>query len=313
MIAAPPEFAMTKKPTAGRLVLLLLTALPRLATGQELPAEIRTFRPYGENPVFESSPGSWDSLIRERGWILKEGSQYRLWYTGYDPQQQPLTMKLGCATSPDGIHWTRLSERPAFDEVWTEDMMVVHQGDTYYMFAEGADDQAQLLTSPDGLHWTRRGTLDLRKTDGSAIPAGPFGTPTAFFENDCWYLFYERRDQGIWLATSTDMQVWTNVSDEPLILPGPEAYDSLMIAMNQIVRIDDRYYAVMHGTGTPTKPRDWCTYFAVSDDLRTWQKCTDGPVLPVSDNRSSGVLVHDGDRFRLYTMHARVDLYFAEK
>jgi hypothetical protein len=106
------------------------------------------------------------------------------------------------------------------------------------------------------------------------------------------------------------MKIWTNVSDDPLIVPGPNSYDKLMIAMNQIIRHEGRYYAVMHGTGTPTKPRDWCTWFAVSDDLKSWKKCSAGPVLPIADNKSSGILVHDGSRFRLYTMHGRVDLHF---
>ena len=250
-------------------------------------------------------------MIRERGWIIRDGDLYRLWYTGYNPDEKPLTMKLGYATSTDGVTWKRHADNPIIDDVWVEDIMIVRHDGNYYMFAEGAGDQAQLLTSADGIQWQRVGPLDVRLTTGEKIPAGPYGTPTALFTDNTWHLFYERRDQGIWLATSTDRKVWTNVSDEPLLVPGPDDYDSLMIAMNQIVKHNGRWYAVLHGTGTATKPRDWCTYFAVSDDLRTWKKCADGPVLPVKDNRSSGVLVHDGKKFRLYTMHARVDLYRA--
>ncbi|MEQ9412122.1 MAG: glycosylase [Fuerstiella sp.] len=286
--------------------------LAQVAVAQELPAAFRSFTPSAANPVFESSPGSWDAKIRERGWILKEGDLYRMWYTGYAPDREPLTMKLGYATSADGIHWQRHGAAPLYDDVWVEDMMVVPHNGTLYMFAEGAGDQAQLLKSADGLEWTRVGTLDVRLQNGDRIPPGPYGTPTAVVKDGVWHLFYERRDQGIWLATSRDMKVWTNVSDEPLIVPGPDSYDRLMIAMNQIVSHDGLYYAVMHGTGTPTKPRDWCTWFAVSPDLRTWQKCSNGPVLPVSDNKSSGVLVHDGQRYRLYTMHGQVDLYLAD-
>ena len=84
-----------------------------------------------------------------------------------------------------------------------------------------------------------------------------------------------------------------------------------MIAMYQVVKHNGRYYAVLHGTGSPTKPRDWCTYMAVSDDLRSWKKCAHGPLLPVSDNKSSGQLVFDGQQFRLYTMHGRVELHLA--
>ena len=276
---------------------------------QDLPESLSHFKQVESDPVFTGAAGCWDALIRERGWILKDNDKFRLWYTGYNPEESLVTMKLGYATSEDGITWTRFSDRPIFEECWIEDMMIVPHEGTLYMFAEGADDQSQLLTSTDGLNWKRVGTLDVRLANGSPIPPGPFGTPTAFFEDGMWHLFYERRDAGIWHATSVDMKVWTNLSDTPVIVPGPESYDGLMIAMNQIIKTDKTYVAVMHGTGSPSKPRDWCTYFAVSNDLSVWTKATAGPVFPVKDNKSSGVLVPDGTGFRMYTMHGKIDLH----
>ncbi|MFN8708254.1 MAG: glycosylase [Planctomyces sp.] len=293
------------------LAILSVTITPAAAAG-EFPDAIVRFRQLQEKPVFEARPGHWDAKIRERGWILKEGETWKLWYTGYDPAQQPPMMKLGYATSADGISWTRYREEPLIDSFWVEDMMIVHHGDQYLMFAEGAGDQAQLLTSPDGISWTRTGTLDVRLQNGEKIPPGPYGTPVAFFENGVWNLFYERSDTGIWLARSTDLKVWTNVSDKPVIVPGPDTYDALMIAMNQVLQIDGRYYAVLHGTGTPQKPRQWCTFVASSDDLIHWKKYSGNPLLPIPDNRSSGQLVRDGAGFRLYTMHDRVDVHLPD-
>ncbi len=265
------------------------------------------------NPLFTGRPGKWDQLIRERGWVMKDGDTWKLWYTGYSSEQQPLTMKMGYATSEDGISWKRWSNDPIFDEVWTEDMMIVKQDGRWFMFAEGARDQPQLLESDDGIHWVHIGKLDVRRKNGDPIKPGPYGTPTVLIKDNIWHLFYERRDAGIWLAHSADRKVWTNVSDDPLIVPGPGAYDALMIAMNQVVKIGDCYYAVLHGTGTPQKPRQWCTYFAQSRDLMQWTKLSRGPVLPVKGNKSSGMLVHDGTAWRLYTMHARMDVWFAEQ
>lgn len=294
------------------LGVLLQVATPVCA--QQVSTVFGRFTDHADNPVFEADPGQWDSLIRERGWIMRDADgTYRLWYTGYNPDQQPLTMKLGYATSTDGLHWQRSPKNPIFDDVWVEDMMVVQHDGRYYMFSEGAMDQAQLLTSPDGLHWTRVGSLDVRLTNGMKIPDGPYGTPTALVKDGVWYLFYERRDLGVWLATSRDLKVWTNVSDDPVLSPGPEAYDHLMIAMNQVIHFQGRYYAVMHGTGTPQKPRQWCTYLASSDDLLHWEKLPAGPLLPVEWNRSSGQLVHDGERFRLYTHHSRLDVHFSDQ
>ena len=284
-----------------------------LAVSAEQPAAIDSpfiaWQGVPENPVFKGRPGRWDAEIRERGWILQDKDVWKLWYTGYNREQQPVTMKLGYATSPDGRHWKRWSEDPIYDDVWIEDMMIVRHDGKYFMFAEGARDQAQLLESHDGIHWTRRGQLDVRRTNGDPIEPGPYGTPTGYFKDGIWYLFYERRDAGIWIAQSTDIETWTNIRDDPVIVPGPGKYDAGMVAMNQVIHVNDRYYAVLHGTGMAENPRFWCTYLATSPDLLTWNKLAKGPVLPISGNKSSGVLVPDGRGFRLYTMHVQVDLW----
>jgi predicted GH43/DUF377 family glycosyl hydrolase len=282
-------------------------------SADDLQVSTATFVPTETNPVFMAAEGKWDTKIRERGWILKDESGWKLWYTGYDPAVQPPVMSLGLATSSDGITWKRSSQTPIYNDGWVEDMMVVKHDGKYLMFAEGAGDQAQLLKSVDGVHWDRVGTLDIRKTNGEPIPPGPFGTPTAYYENGVWNLFYERRDAGIWLARSTDLKVWTNVSDEPLIVPGPDNYDGLMIAMNQIIRVGDQYIAVLHGTGSPEKPRQWCTYLATSPDLINWTKNAEGPLRPVAENKSSGQLVQDGLQWRLYTMHEKVVLHLSQQ
>src|SRR3954467_8929222 len=59
------------------------------AQATEFPAELVRWSARPENPVFTSEgPGHWDVKIRERGWILREGDTYRLWFTGYDGTRQ---------------------------------------------------------------------------------------------------------------------------------------------------------------------------------------------------------------------------------
>src|SRR3989304_327467 len=131
--------------------------------------------PYAHNPVFTGGgPGRWDVKIRERGWILREGGTYHLWYTGYDGTREGIKL-LGYATSPDGLKWTRYDGNPIHRDRWVEDMMVVRSGDTLYRFSEGANDPAQLLTSADGIHWTWKGLLDIRKRNGQPIDPGSYG------------------------------------------------------------------------------------------------------------------------------------------
>ena len=188
-------------------------------------------------------------------------------------------------------------------------MVVKHDG-TYYMFAEGLHDEAQLLTSPDRVHWTRKGKLDIRTTNHEPLAPGRYGTPAVLLENGVWNLFYERADTGIWLATSRDLDVWTNVQDEPLFVPGPEPYDNHMIALNQVIKLRGEYFGFYHGTATapPGQPQVWTTCVARSRDLLHWEKYPGNPII--DNDRSSGIVVFDGRQYRLYTMHDRVDVYF---
>lgn len=293
-----------------------ISATDHIASGQNVqvdeakfPPELVRFVPYGKNPVFTAAKGQWDGRIRERGWILREGGAYKLWYTGYDGSRDGLRL-LGHATSPDGIRWTRHPRNPLIRDLWVEDMMVVKHDGKYYLFAEGYQDRAHLLISDNGLDWTRQGQLDVRLKNNRPLSDGPYGTPTAYLEKDRWYLFYERKDLGIWLATSTDLKVWKNVQDEPVMSPGPGAYDKDLIALNQVIKHKGRYYAYYHGCArTGPQANLWSTSVATSTDLLHWEKYPGNPLLPIAENKSSGILVHDGQQYRLYTMHPEVNLH----
>lgn len=266
------------------------------------------------NPVFKGTDAdTWDRNIRERGFILLEDGIYKMWYSGYngggsDPKY------LGYATSDDGIDWTRYSDEPMFSEKWTEDMFVVKHGASYYMFAEGENDVAHLLTSGDGIQWEEQGDLVILDTKGDPIPP-PFGTPAVLVEDGEWYLVYERNDLGLWLARSEDQITWKNVQDQPVLNIGPELYDVGAVAANQVVRYKDKYYLYYHGSSDPNwnDPNSnalWTSNVAVSTDLVKWTKYPGNPI--VEGDHSSPILVPDGDKFRLYTMHDQVWLYLSE-
>jgi predicted GH43/DUF377 family glycosyl hydrolase len=278
------------------------------------PPELVKFVPYRKTPIFTAAKGQWDAKIRERGWIMLDDDVWKMWYTGYDGTQDGLRM-LGYATSTNGIEWTRYPKNPLYKEHWVEDMMVVKDEGKYYMFAEGKDDLAHTLVSDDGLEWKRIGLLDIRQKDGDPISADPRGTPTAWKEEDgTWYLMYERYDAGIWLATSKDMKVWTNVEDDPVIKPGPGEYDKDLIACNQVIKYKGLYYAYYHGCAKEgPNARKWSAAVARSKDLIHWEKYPGNPLQPVEENKSSGIVVSDGEKFRLYTMHPEVYLHMPSK
>ena len=275
----------------------------------EFPPELAKWALLEGNPVFRGEgPGHWDAKIRERGWIIREGDTYHLWFTGYDGTREGIKL-LGYATSSDGLHWTRSPRNPLVREHWVEDMMVARHGDTFYMFSEGGDsNHAEMLTSNNGIDWKWEGPLDIRKADGRTPAQKPCGTPTVWIEGGTWYLFYEWKDQGAWLAKSANpmSRVWINVQDEPVLSLGPADYDKEMIALNQVIKYRGAYYGFYHGSGGGD-PRIWNTNVARSIDLVHWTKYARNPI--VEENKSSGIVVPCGSKFRLYTMHDRVDVF----
>jgi hypothetical protein len=272
------------------------------------------FTPFDANPVFTGTEAqTWDNKIRERGFIMLEEGIYKMWYTGYRGED-PDPKYLGYATSSDGISWERYSEEPIFSEKWTEDMFVTRHGDTYYMVAEGENDIAHLLTSPDGISWQEQGDLVILDSTGNPI-IPPYGTPVLWIENEKWFLFYERNDNGIWLATSEDLITWRNVRDDAVIQKGPEAYDEGAVAANQVIKDKGIYYLYYHGSSNPdwANPDSnalWTSNVATSTDLIHWVKYSRNPV--VEGDHSSPILLFDGEKHRLYTMHDKVWLYFSE-
>ncbi len=277
----------------------------------EFPAELVDFVPLLDSPVFTGTgTDTWDHSLRERSFILHDGSLWTMWYTGYNKAKGPEKF-LGHATSPDGIAWTRSFTQPIHTADWVEDVCVIHHDALYHMFAEGTDDISHRLTSVNGINWISHGPLDIRSVDGAPIESGPYGTPTVFFEHGLWHLYYERKDAAVWLATSRDLQVWTNLQDEPVLRCGPEQYDAYAVAFDQVIRHKGRYYAYYHASDQKEWGR-WSTNIATSSDLVHWKKYPRNPVLPANPEQplqSSGFLVKTPVGYQFYTTHPVVSIF----
>ena len=293
-------------------LVILLFASAGSAPAADFPKELVSWKPIPANPVFQGTglERGWDRKIRERGWILFEDGIYHLWYTGYNDDRSP-NRNLGYAISIDGLTWNRWPSNPIVASSWVEDVCVVKHEGTYYLFAEGERDVAHLLTSTDRVTWKEQGPLDVRKADGTPVPPGPLGTPTVFVEDGTWHLFYERGDRGVWLATSKDRKVWTNVQDDPVIAMGPDAFDKYAVAIDQVFKRDGVYYAYYHANAHNPWKKDWTTNLARSNDLIHWEKYPGNPLI--GNDSSSSVLVPVGGRPRLYTMHPEVRAFEPSK
>ncbi|MCW4002625.1 MAG: hypothetical protein NWE95_01760 [Candidatus Bathyarchaeota archaeon] len=100
---------------------------------------------YTGNPVITLGTG-WDSRFVHAGPVVKEGTNYKMWYTARDGG----VWRVGLATSSDGIIWQKNAGNPIFNpgpDAWDAhsiiDSSVVLVGNTYNMWYIGSDGSIQ--------------------------------------------------------------------------------------------------------------------------------------------------------------------------
>ncbi len=151
---------------------------------KDYPWAIGPITKYGGNPVLSPTPGAWDQGrfdggVHNGSIIVKDGMFYYI-YRG----ERPIDVKLnsdidyicdiGLATSKDGINFTKDTINSPFfrkgeDAKYSyEDVNVVKNGDTYYLFCNqwfwpNTEDHKQngtfLATSRDLMHWEKKGIV----------------------------------------------------------------------------------------------------------------------------------------------------------
>jgi hypothetical protein len=272
------------------------------------------FTPAAANPVLGAGPpGSWDERITERGWFMYEDGMYHAWYGGWKGNYDHAVknfVKLGYAYSTDGINWTKYPGNPIYNQHWTEDMVVVKNGNTYYLFAEseytGDGDGAtiDLYTSADKVHWTRHGVV-LPPGD-EAWEANSVGTPTVWKDDNAWYMLYEGFGSGlagqVGLATSLDGKKWARHPKNPVMTNA--LGDQFDIAIDSIVKVKEVYYAYGHYDSRTDVAGEsiWAGGMFSSNDLIKW---TAYPGNPILDN--SAVMVANGANLLMYGISSNPD------
>src|SRR5579864_3746229 len=157
----------------------------------------------------------------------------------YRAQDAKGTSRIGYAESVDGIHFTRRDEPVLSPEAdyekdgGVEDPRLVKFGDTYYLTYTGynkTDAQLCLATSKDLIHWNRKGVIipankgnwNVKWTKSGAI------VPQKIHER-YWMYFLgtsaDGKDQ-TGLASSPDLQHWTEETKTPVLPVRPGRFDS---------------------------------------------------------------------------------------
>jgi hypothetical protein len=113
-----------------------------------------TWTKHADNPVLETTPGGWDETSLLWPCVIKNGATYEMWYYSNG--------KIGRATSPDGIAWTKYAGNPVLSQGWDGAGVgvstVLLDGGKYKMWTSsgaGVTRGIGYLESTDGIHWTQ--------------------------------------------------------------------------------------------------------------------------------------------------------------
>ena len=249
-----------------------------------------------DNPVFEGDAGEWDDRLNYIASVIFYDDLYHMWYSGTITSG---IYKLGYATSPDGINWTKDPRSPVFEDApsgnWDDtrtrcgDVTLVN--DTLHMWYTAGDGYNNWAighaTSPDGVNWERD-------------PGNP--VCTIEIENDWIYTLIEIHDvvhdgnnYHMWYcatnypeedevyighATSPDGSVWTKDPSNPVLSPGASGdWDYPMSYFPTVVYDGSIFHMWYAGGGYQGDLLILDIGYASSPDGTIWTKYDGNPVL----------------------------------
>lgn len=153
-----------------------------------------TWYKHSGNPLFDRGEfGEWDSQGVRDPMAINDGTEFKLYYTGYDGS----TYRIGLATSMDGLTWTRVPNNPVlsigqpgeWDSMGIRHPFVFYDGDYYFMYysgyagigAYGPGYSIGLAISTDGYNWEKQGIV-LERADQYWFDNAGVSEPTGLLE-----------------------------------------------------------------------------------------------------------------------------------
>jgi predicted GH43/DUF377 family glycosyl hydrolase len=212
-----------------------------------------TWTKYVYNPVLTvGSSGTWDSDSVNDPWVIWDGTQYQMWYTGWSGNGQ--RAQIGYATSPDGTHWVKFGGNPVLpDEQWVSRPTVITGSGQLVMYYAGrtSDTGAStvlIATSRDGISWSK----------GSSRPTIPVGSwdsghyvgSVNVVNNTFLMLYWSKTGNDnfkIGYASSADGINWDPNPSNPIIASGSESWDKAGVAWAMMIPVKNYFYVYYVG------------------------------------------------------------------
>ncbi|MBP7687344.1 MAG: hypothetical protein KA765_05535 [Thermoflexales bacterium] len=268
------------------------------------------------NPVLAVGPsGSWDQSLVYDPAVLKDDTLYKMWYSGSNGTSN----RIGYATSPDGLTWTKYGSNPVLAPTlaWEGSRVfgptVISDTGLYKMWyaaSDGTTTRIGYATSPDGITWTKQGNpvLDVGPTGAGydTWDDAYVSRPSVIKIDGTYHLWYTGNDgltDRIGHATSADGVNWSKDLANPVVdLGAPGAWDWLDTYAADVVAYGDQYLMWYSGS---TLPAAYQTGFALSTDGHAWAKQSSliaqgAPGAFDSSSADYPAVIQDGSQFKIW-------------
>lgn len=166
--------------------------------------------------------------------VLHDDMEYKMYYTATNSEGIP---RLGLATSPDGITWTKYAQNPilelgqpgSWNETRAHNASVIKRDDTYYMWFSGRGESGVtgfgLAYSQDGISWVEEESNPVFLTDPEITWESTYPTFPAVVEREdgsllMAYMGFDGLYRQIGIAYSPDGIQWTRYPGNPIITHG---------------------------------------------------------------------------------------------
>ena len=234
--------------------------------------------------------GEWDYHIRgELGNVVYDpgnpiGGDYIMVYSGYAGAYVGGQCKVGIAYSTDRKTWTKYTGNPVISSPWTEDLYLVKNGSTYYLYGEDDGNvNIQLWTSTNLVDWTLQGNV--LTPSASGYDKDYVGSQIVWIEGSTWHMLYEGLSSTnangcvIAHATSADGISWAKDGSNPVMDATDTSWASGSgisggICPNDIYKSGSTYYFLYIGYHSST----WDDGLATSTNLTSWTDSANSPI-----------------------------------
>jgi predicted GH43/DUF377 family glycosyl hydrolase len=217
--------------------------------------------------------------------VLKEGNQYRMWFS-WRPKKS-----IALVESEDGIEWSRpvVVLGPNDKTDWENDInrpVVIKYGGLYRMWYTGQARGKSWIgyaTSEDGKSWNRESGKPVLSADQPWEKVAVM-CPHVLFEDDAglyrmWYSGGEQYEpNAIGYATSKDGLVWVKYEGNPVFKPEPGlAWEKDRVTACQVLRQGDGY--LMFYIGFRDKDHAQIGLARSRDGITGWERHPANPII----------------------------------